>query len=229
MGPGVKESIVLLGRDEVVAGLIAELDGYRGLAAGLTDPDWGTPTRCPGWTVADLTAHVTGVVADITSGRLDGVGTQEWYDRQVEERRGTPPGVVVEELATAIPVMRDVATRLFVPNWDAPGPPGVPGTIGSIALSLWAGFYIHAEDVLAALGRPPRRGPGLGAAVAHICEAWDADRWGPVSLALDGMEEVVVAGGGRRITGDPLAFVLSATGRADPGRVGLDAAVNVYG
>ena len=219
---------MLLERDEVVDGLITELDGYRRLAAGLTGADWATPTRCTGWTVADVTAHVTGVVADITGGRLDGAGTQEWYDRQVEERRLTPPALVVEELAAAIPVMRDVAERVFLPSWDEPGPPGVPGTIGSITLSLWAGFYIHTEDVLAALGRPPQRGPGLYAAVAHVCEAWDGESWGPVTLGLDGMEEISVAGGGSRITGDALTFVLCASGRADPGTVGLDAAVNIY-
>jgi hypothetical protein len=32
----------------------------------------------------------------------------------------------------------------------------------------------------------------------------------------------------RRITGDPLAFVLAATGRADPEILGLDASVNVF-
>lgn len=219
---------MLLKRDEIVHGLITELDGYRQLAADLTGADRETPTRCTGWTVADVTAHVTGVVVDITGGRLDGAGTQEWYDRQVEERRRTPPALVVEELALAIPAMRDLATQVFLPSWDEPGPPGVPGTIGSITLSLWAGIYIHTDDVLAALGRPPRKGPGLHAAIAHILEAWDAAKWGPVWLALDGMDELRLAGGGRRISGDPLAFVLSATGRADPRSVGLDASVNVY-
>jgi len=43
------------------------------------------------------------------------------------------------------------------------------------------------------------------------------------------MGEVAVgAGKGRRITGDPLEFVLVATGRADPARIGLDPSVNIY-
>jgi enediyne biosynthesis protein E11 len=220
--------LTLLERDEVVAGLTAELEGFRGVVADLSEAGWRTPTRCTGWTIADVTAHVTGVVADITTGRLDGAGTQAWYDRQVAERRGRPPGAVVEELAEVIPTLQGVAEQVLLPSWDAPAPPGIPGTVGLVTLSLWAGVYIHTEDVLAALARPPRQGPGLRAAVEYICEAWDAPRWGPVTVALDGMEEISVAGGGRRVTGDALVFVLSASGRSEPGLVGLDPSVNIY-
>ena len=38
----------------------------------------------------------------------------------------------------------------------------------------------------------------------------------------------MVGGGGRRITGDPLAFVLVATGRGDPAPSALDETVNIY-
>lgn len=218
----------MLKSGEVVAGLIDELNGYHQLVVALTESDWRTPTRCTGWTVADLTAHVTGVVADITAGRLDGAGTQGWYDRQVDERRGLAPGAVVDELAGSIPAMRRLAEGYFLPNWDAPGPPGVPGTLGSTALALWAGFYIHGEDVRAALARPPGRGPGLPAAVQFIGDSWDVDNWGPVTLALDGMDEIRIGRGGRRVVGDPLTFVLAVSGRSDPTGLGLDRSVNIY-
>jgi hypothetical protein len=42
------------------------------------------------------------------------------------------------------------------------------------------------------------------------------------------MDEVDVGAGGRRITGDPLAFVLAASGRTDPAALGLDPTVNIY-
>jgi hypothetical protein len=38
-----------------------------------------------------------------------------------------------------------------------------------------------------------------------------------------------IGGGGEKITGDPLEFVLVATGRADPSPWGLDESVNIYG
>jgi len=37
-----------------------------------------------------------------------------------------------------------------------------------------------------------------------------------------------VSGGGEKITGDPLQFVLAATGRRDPAPLGLGADINVY-
>ena len=50
-----------------------------------------------------------------------------------------------------------------------------------------------------------------------------------MTLELDGIERIEVAGGGLSITGDPLTFVLAATGRADPTPMGLPESINVYG
>ena len=50
----------------------------------------------------------------------------------------------------------------------------------------------------------------------------------PATLALDGLEEYPVSGGGPAVTGDVLQFVLVATGRADPAVIGLDETVNIY-
>ena len=79
-----------MAQDEVVNGLLAELRNLHGLVATLTEDEWVAPTRCEGWTVSDISAHVTGVMADITAGRLEGIDTQPWYERQVDERRGRP-------------------------------------------------------------------------------------------------------------------------------------------
>jgi hypothetical protein len=49
-----------------------------------------------------------------------------------------------------------------------------------------------------------------------------------LTLGLDGVDEVVVSGGGDKVTGDPLQFVLAATGRRDPAPLGLSADINVY-
>ena len=65
--------------------------------------------------------------------------------------------------------------------------------------------------------------------MVHLAALLEAGGWGPATLALDGMEEVLVGDGrGPRVTGDPHQFVLVATGRADPATLGLDEAVNVY-
>jgi hypothetical protein len=102
-------------------------------------------------------------------------------------------------------------------------------TLGQAMAAMWVGTYIHAEDIRAAIGRPSDRGPGLGASVLHIADLLTMRGWGPAVLALDGIEETAVGDGGTRlITGDPLGFVLAATGRADPAVFGLDGTANIY-
>ena len=217
-----------LAQDEVVNGLVTELRSLRGLVATLTEDEWATPTRCEGWTVADIAAHVTGVGADITAGRLEGIDTQPWYDRQVAERRGRPPQALVEELDHVIAATDELMAAFDEAAWNGPAVPGIAGTLGAAILSLWCGIYIHNEDILAALRRAPQRGPGLHAAVAHISEALTDRGWGPATLALEGVGDVAIGGGGRRIEADPLTFTLVASGRADPALLGVDPRVNIY-
>jgi hypothetical protein len=46
---------------------------------------------------------------------------------------------------------------------------------------------------------------------------------------VSGVEEFPVSGGGgRRVEGEAIEFVLVATGRKDAGALGLDPGVNVY-
>lgn len=52
---------------------------------------------CPGWTVHDVVAHATGVVADVNAGNLEGAASDPWTDAQVEARRGTPTAAVLDE------------------------------------------------------------------------------------------------------------------------------------
>ena len=218
-----------LAQDEVVIGLLAELRGLRGLVAALTEDEWRAPTRCVGWTVFDVVAHVTGVMADITAGRLEGIDTQPWYDRQVHERRGRPPQALDEELDLVITATEELMTAIDAAAWNGPAVPGVAGTLGAAILSLWGGIYIHCEDILAALCRSPQNGPGLQAAISHIANVLTDRGWGPATLALDGVGDVAIGGGGRRIEADPLTFTLVASGRADPAILGVDTSVNIYG
>jgi uncharacterized protein (TIGR03083 family) len=218
-----------LAQDEVVSGLLAELRGLRGLVATLTEDEWRAPTRCVGWTVSDVAAHVTGVMADITAGRLEGIDTQPWYDRQVDERRGRPPQALDEELDLVITATEELMTAIDEAAWNGPAVPGIAGTLGASILSLWCGLYIHCEDILAALCRSPQNGPGLQAAISHIADVLTDRGWGPATLALDGIGDVAISGGGSRIEADPLTFTLVASGRADPTILGLDTSVNIYG
>ena len=52
---------------------------------------------CPGWTPKDVVGHLTGVCADVLTGRLEGVGTDQWTAAQVEERRARSLDEVLAE------------------------------------------------------------------------------------------------------------------------------------
>ncbi|AQT80983.1 hypothetical protein B1R94_19540 [Mycolicibacterium litorale] len=51
----------------------------------------------PEWTVHELLAHLVGGAADAVAGRLDGVTTDRWTARHVEERRHTSTGELMSQ------------------------------------------------------------------------------------------------------------------------------------
>jgi uncharacterized protein (TIGR03083 family) len=216
-------------QDEVVGGLLGEMRWLRDLSATLSIEEWATPTRCEGWTVSDVAAHVTGAMADITAGRLEGIDTQPWYDRQVAERRSSPPQALLEEMDSVITATDELMSTFDENAWNGPAAPGIAGTLGAGIQSLWCGGYIHNEDILAALGRPPKKGLGLRAAIVYIAEVLTERKWGPATLCLDDIGDLPIGGGGHRIETDPLTFTLVASGRADPAILGMDRSVNIYG
>ncbi len=217
-----------LSRTEVVPGLEAELESFGELIAPLDASDWARPTRCEGWSVADVSAHVIGSIADVVSGRLEGLGSPEATAREVAERKGRSPAESVQELAAVTKLAADLGAAFDDASWEMPAPGGYDGTLGQGVEALWYDTYLHADDVRAALGRPAVRGPGLRASVHHVAHELDKQGWGPATLCFDGIEEVAVGAGGARHTGDALEFVLVATGRADPSALGPQAPLDIY-
>ena len=218
-----------LPRDQVSAGLIAELANFEALLRSIEDDARGTPTRCGGWDVGDVASHTIGSLADVVAGRLDGLGSPEVTEREVLERRSRSLGELAEECAR----VRDAAVGLLAlfddAAWSAPAPGGYEGTLGDGVEALWYDTYLHADDIRAAIGQPSVAGDGLEAAASHLSTELTKRGWGPATLAFDGLPEFPVSGGGgRRIDGEPLAFTLAATGRLDPASLGLEPDVNVY-
>ncbi|HXQ59864.1 MAG TPA: maleylpyruvate isomerase family mycothiol-dependent enzyme, partial [Acidimicrobiales bacterium] len=84
-----------LSRTEVVVGLLDELDAFGELIGPLGEKAWAAPTRCDGWSVADVAAHVIGSMADVVGGRLEGLGSPEVTAREVAERQGRSPAELV--------------------------------------------------------------------------------------------------------------------------------------
>jgi uncharacterized protein (TIGR03083 family) len=218
-----------LTRDVVLPGMVAEYSSFTELLRGLSDEEWTAPTRCEGWRVAQVAAHVVGQLTDVTNFRLDGLGTPEVTRRQTDERQGRPPRELADELESSTKLATDLATSFDADAWDAPGPPGVTGTLGFGIESLWFDTYVHGDDVRAALGGRNTPTEGLRPSLSHIAQVLTDQGWGPADLAFDGFEVFPVSGGGgRTIAGDPYQFVLASTGRGDPAPFGLDDSVNMY-
>ncbi|HEX2038100.1 MAG TPA: maleylpyruvate isomerase family mycothiol-dependent enzyme [Acidimicrobiales bacterium] len=217
-----------LSKQEITSGLVNEATAFADLVESLTDEQLQTPSRCEGWTVGDVAAHAIGGLSDALSGNLDGAGTPEYTQRQVDERKGRSGAELAEELRTVGKAATEVLGAFDDDSWNARVPVGYDGTIGEGVEALWYDLYLHGEDIRAALGRPATRTEGLKASVSHLAFELQKRNWGPATLALTGLPEFQVGGGGRRIEGDAYEFVLAATGRIDPTTIGLDETVNVY-
>jgi uncharacterized protein (TIGR03083 family) len=217
-----------LDRAETGAAFLAELDNFGELIASLDSAALDKPTRCEGWTVRDVAGHMVGQMTDVVEGRLDGLGTDEATARQAKERAGRSSAELATELAEDRARGADMLALFDDAAWNGPVASDYPGTLGDGILALYYDAYLHADDIRAALGIPSARGAGLGASVHHVADELAGKKWGPATLALDGVDVIDIRGGGEKITGDPLEFVLAATGRGDPSRLGLDESVNIY-
>lgn len=199
-----------LPRQIVSDGLLDELDRFGDLVRDLTDEEWRTPTRCTGWTVADVAAHLIGTITDVNAGRLDGLGTPEVTQREVEERRGLAPKQLADECAEGRAAAAALLASFDDAAWDGPAPGGYDGTLGDGVEAIWYDAYLHADDIRAALGRPSEYGPGLPAAVSHVLHHLVMLDWG--GDVPDG-------------DADAHEFVLVATGRKTGG---ADGPPNIY-
>ena len=218
-----------LPREEVVDGFQDELGRFEALVRSLDATAWERPSRCAGWRVADVAAHVTGQLADVNAGRFEGLGTPEVTEREVAERRGRTAAELADELRDLAAAGSTTLAAIDDEAWKSPAPAGILPTLGDGVEALWYDAWLHADDIRAAAALPAERSAGLRASVVHLAALLEAGGWGPATLALDGVEEVPVgSGSGRRVTGDPHQFVLVATGRADPASLGLDETANVY-
>ena len=213
-----------LGREETIAGLLAEYEVFGDLVRSLDERQWETPSRCDGWTAGDVARHVVGTATDVANG----VAGTHTPDEEVAERKGRSAKDIADELETALGTLRNLAAIIDDKAWNGPSP--VPDlTMRQGILTLLYDVYVHGDDIRTAVGLAPATpGLGLDASVEYLAEQLHQRGWGPATLALDGMEKADIGGGGSPVTGDPKQFVLAATGRAQPGALGLDETVNIY-
>jgi uncharacterized protein (TIGR03083 family) len=214
-------------RQSVLAGIAIELEGFSALLRSLDPGALDAPTRCDGWSVANVASHVIGTIVDVTQGRLDGQGTPEVTQRQADERPGRSPAELADELDEAMPALMTLLEALPAEAWDGPSLGDPAYTLGFAVEAIWFDAYLHADDIRTAIGAPARQESGLNAAIHHVAGYLD-HRGDAMTLDLDGMDAIDVGAGGNVVTGDPYRFLLAATGRADTSSAGVDPSLNVY-
>jgi uncharacterized protein (TIGR03083 family) len=203
-----------LSRTEISDGLVDELRDFEQLVRSLSPTELDTPSRCEGWTVGDVARHVIGSMADVTAGRLDGLGTPEMTAREVAERAGHGATELADECATVTTAAAGLLSVFDDTAWAGSAGGGYEGTLGQGVEALWYDTWLHGDDIRSAIGRPSEAGNGMRAALSHV-EFELRKRDCAVDVpALD----------------DPnaFAFILAATGRVDAASFGADAPVDIY-
>lgn len=187
----------------VADGLLEELDRFALLVQDLTDEEWASPTRCTGWTVADVSAHLIGTMTDVVEGRLDGLGTPEVTQREVDERRGKSPKELADECFEARTLAAALLAAFDEAAYAGPAPGGYDGTLAEAVEALWYDAYLHADDIRAAIGRATEIGPGLAASTSHVTGFARALGWdGEVPSEDLAAHEFVLVATGRAAGGD---------------------------
>jgi uncharacterized protein (TIGR03084 family) len=236
--------------DAILSALNQQHDELDGLLRDLDEAGWALPSRCPGWSIADVVLHVaqTNDMA-VASVERRFTATMEAFGNAAE---AAPPGANVDDLAAlAVEAERGLPGKEVYERWLASSTaqskalagcepstrvPWVAGELAAITLATTrlAEVWIHTGDVADALGRPQTAGPHLKP-IARL--AWrtlpyafarsDQTLSGPVALALtapDGTWEFTPdEPAATTVTGPALDFCLVAARRADPSETALTA------
>lgn len=205
-----------------IAGLSASWSAFGDLAATASPRNWDAPTRCEGWAVRDVAAHVTGQAIDIASGRVPPGSPAE----QATAHRARTPLDMARTLADTVPPVLDLLGSAS-DAWDDPQRLVSGRTIAGSSVALWHDTVVHLDDIRDALGQPPVPAHDLLACVAHLTHTL---RRRAVRFAFDLPGLGVIRSGehARPLACSVHDFVLVATGRQDPSTIGAPPTINVY-
>lgn len=150
---------------DTVAALGEEHEELAAMLAGLSGADWSQPTRCDGWTVADVVLHLA-QTDDLAIASLEGhfeeglarlsgaasgpANVDDGAAAMVARERGLPSAALLERWLTSSAALRalldEAGARRRVP-W-------VAGDLSlrTLAATRLAEAWIHAGDVAEAIG-----------------------------------------------------------------------------
>ena len=119
------------------AAYAAARDRVAELMTSLPDEDLTRNVpACPAWTTKDLLAHVVAIATDTSEGNIEGAGSDEWTDRQIDERKDKSVDQLIAE-------WRSSSIEAIL---DAVHPAIAGGIIGDLVT--------HEQDLRGALDAP---------------------------------------------------------------------------
>ncbi|MEM9042340.1 MAG: maleylpyruvate isomerase family mycothiol-dependent enzyme [Actinomycetota bacterium] len=151
VSPADTPSLIYARGREAVSDVVRSLD-----SAALAAP----VAACPGWTVHDVVAHLTGVATDAVNGVGPGHPIAptmvEWTSRHVDDRRAQATTVVLREWERSASQL-----EVMLAKDDSPMP--------AVVMDL----LCHEQDLRAATGRPGRRDtPGITIGSDLMAQRW---------------------------------------------------------
>ena len=234
----------------ILSALNQQHDELDGLLRDLDEAGWALPSRCPGWSIADVVLHVAQTnEAAVASAEHRPEGVTAVFRNAARE---VPAGATIDDVvALTVAAERGRSGREVYERWRASAAaqtkalaaceagtrlPWAVGELSAITLAptRLAEVWIHTGDVADALGRQQTPGPHLKP-IARL--AWRTLPYafarsnqtlsGPVALTLtapDGTWEFTPdEPAATTVTGPALDFCLVAARRADPSDTGLTA------
>jgi uncharacterized protein (TIGR03083 family) len=152
---------------DVAAPLLRQRARLRDLLVSLDDTQWATPSRCAGWTVQDVTAHLAGTnqfwAISIAAGaagapttylaEFDPVTTPE---HMVAAVRSESPAATLDRFVESNAALAAAVTGLDDDGWSAlaEAPPGHIPMTAVVLHALWDS-WIHERDIALPLGVTP--------------------------------------------------------------------------
>jgi uncharacterized protein (TIGR03083 family) len=215
----------------------------------LPEGAWDKESLCEGWTVHDVMAHAIGIASDVANRRLEGIGSPDQNQRQVDERRDHTPRRLLDEWNDQGALLEQGIRELDDEFWNAPYTENF--NVGQALQRMVEDIWVHGHDIRIPLGDEPIGGPGLRATLEVATREWEsrlprlAPSVGSLDVAVGNFTASVKAAGDTavNVAGDPITLALVATGRIPldeaigDGRIsvspnvpdGLGEALNVYG
>jgi uncharacterized protein (TIGR03083 family) len=198
----------------------AEAERLDRFFAGLDDAAWLRPSRCEGWTVRDVLAHLAGQETynhacldddlEGLSARMEGEGTTSldaFNDMTVRTRRDRPVADVLEEWRRK---NGDTRRRLRTLGRDATLPTmSGPYPVGLQVFHYASEYATHADDV----GVPEANTPSRLRWRARVSRFALAESAAPVAVEQGGDGDYAVSTAGAQATLTPQEFVAATVGR----------------